>query len=294
MFNLTFNEQKLLFGESEFIRHSTEKNIVLPENFYSNGYTLIDGITSPQKAYESLETFIASIALHRLPLFSHFASTLQLAKADLIPVCDDVVESSFQVLHLDMGQPIISKKPQTMYLITGLYAPIDKQGGTAKTRIVSLKGLFADPKWGTSQDIERKLIRYVTKYGDGWGDVNTKRLSCFARVLDSVSGTTDVATFRDKTVGQWFQNEKRLDAQESMRNEYHFYKEKGIDLISLERHIQLQPGQVLIFDNTRVVHGRVGKRDAKEVYQFLFGIKNATQKDIQRFRKHFVAELTTK
>src|SRR5579871_5385848 len=120
MFTLTFNEQRLLFEESRKIVSSTT-NEKVPEKFYTQGYAIIENIATPQDAYAILESLISSIDKQKVSLFSHFASRVQLAKADLIPVCDDVVESSFQVLHLDMGQPIISKKPQTMYLITGLY-----------------------------------------------------------------------------------------------------------------------------------------------------------------------------
>lgn len=294
MQKITFNEQKLLFGESNKIQISQKQGTLIPENFYQNGYGILDRIRDPQEAYTTLEKFISQINVQKLPLFSRFADKIQLAKADLIPVCDDVVESSFQVLHLDMGQPIISNIPQTMYLLTGLYAPIDKQAGTAKTRILPLKGFFNDTKWGSSSEIEQKLIDYVESYGDGWADVNTKRLSCFARVLDAVGGTTDVATYRDKTVGQWFQSDKKLDAEESLRNEQRFYAQKGIDLNVLEKHIQIKPGQLLFFDNTRVTHGRLGKRKAKEVYQFLFGVRDATVADITAFRKFFVRELKKK
>src|SRR5579862_8971118 len=112
MQQINFNEQKLLFDDSNNIKLAKNRNFALPESFYQNGYGIVEKVKDPQEAYATLEQVISHINAQRLPLFSHFASHIQLAKADLIPVCDDVVESSFQVLHLDMGQPIISKKPQ--------------------------------------------------------------------------------------------------------------------------------------------------------------------------------------
>lgn len=60
----------------------------------------------------------------------------------------------------------------------------------------------------------------------------------------------------------------------------------------LEIDLPLDPGSMLLFDDTRVVHGRMGKRKEGEVIQFLIGIKNAQRKDIRALRK-FLSEYMT-
>ena len=289
---MKYDTQTLLFKETPFIT-KTRSQVAMPDQFYSKGYAVLSGIKNPEHAADLLSNLIAGIDADRLPLYGRFASRIQLAKADQIPVCDDVVETSFQALHLDMGQPLISEHPQTMYLITGLYLDPNAEPVSAKTRIISLQGIFADEnKWGAASEIEQRLVNYVKAYGDGWADINTHRLACFARVLDAVGGTTDVAGFKDKTMGQWFINDKSVGAEECLKVERDFYSKHGIELAPIEQHIQLQPGQLLFFDNTRVAHGRFGQRKAKEVYQFMFGVENADPSDIDTFRSAFVELLS--
>lgn len=266
-------------------------------NFYKLGFTIINNVSDINEAKEITQRLITSIDTNSLPLWKRFLPKVQLLKCDEIPVCSDVVESSYQVLHLDMGQPIISKEPQDMYLITGLYLDKKKESVTAKTRVMSLRGLFKDKKWGGKRIIEKRIIKYAQKYGDGWfnpGRVNTKRLACFARILDAVAGTFELKDDFNKTMGQWFRDEERLGVDESMKNEYEFYKKRGIKLENLEEHIQLKPGQLLVFDNTRVIHGRAGKRKRKEVWQIMYGVKKVSSLNITAFRKSLVNLLTEK
>lgn len=289
---MQYDTQQLLFSQSPPIISRGDSTPV-PEEFYEAGYSIIKNIGSPEQAISTLSSVIGNLDPNRLPLYGRFASQIQLAKADVIPVCDDVVATSFQALHFDMGQPIISEEPQTMYLITGLYLDKNAAPVTAKTRIISLKGLFSDQaQWGKPEEIEDRLIKYVNSYGDGWADINTRRLACFARVLDAVNGTTDVASFKDRTMGQWFINDKNVTAEECLRIERDFYFKHGIELRPIERHINLQPGQLLFFDNTRVIHGRFGQRKAKEVYQLMFGVEHAMPDDIDAFRRNLIQLLT--
>ena len=286
-----FTEQAVVLGKTPYIKNLPKQDFQVPINFYSKGYVVIDDISDIESAQNIVEQLIAHIDTKKLPLWRRFRSKIQLAKIDEIPVCTDVVEGSYQVLHLDMGQPIISNIPQDMYLITALYREKAKSQTTAKTRIMNLLGFFKHSRWGNKKQIEKRLINYAQKYGDGWSypeKFNTQRLACFARVVDAVADTTDLSQDIDKTMGQWFRDKERLDVDESMKNEYEFYARKGINLGDYETFIQLKPGQVLLFDNTRVAHGRAGKRNAKEVWQIMYGVHNATPEDIDRFRKHFV------
>ena len=263
--------------------------------FYKHGYTIINNVSDINEAKEITQKLISSIDTKKLPLWSRFLSNIKLLKCDEIPVCEDVVESSYQVLHLDMGQPIISREPQDMYLITGLYLDKIRKPVTARTRVMSLKGLFKNKKWGGKELIEKRIIRYAKKYGDGWFNpekINTKRLACFARIVDAVADTEELKDDFNKTMGQWFRDEERLGVDESMKNEYKFYQKRGISLGKLEKHIQLKPGQLLIFDNTRVIHGRAGKRVEKEVWQMMFGVRKVSSHNITAFRKFLVNLLT--
>ncbi len=270
------------------------RKLNLPEEFYSKGYAYLEDIPNFQKAQEVLEESIFNIDTTKLPIYKLFLPQIQLVKRDQIPICNDSVETSFQALHFDMGQPIFSTEPQNMYLITGLYIPAESKPKTARTRVISLKGLFAgvDPK-----ELEKKIIDYVREYGDGWfypSKVNTYRISCFARILDALSGTTELADYIDKTMAQWFQDSKNKDGMRSMDREKHFYLKRGVDLDKIEEDIVIKPGALLIVDNMRTAHGRIGKRDAKETWQFMYGVNEVSPKDIDSFRKSLIKNLTAK
>ncbi len=274
--------QRLLFGETNFVFPFYKNRFDIPQDFYSKGYTMISDIRNIDEARNITEMVIANIDTEKLPLFSFLLPRIQLAKADLIPVCNDSVETSFQALHFDMGQPFFSDISQTMYTTIGLYFPKEKKFGTAKTRVLNLKNFFTNKNL-SSKKIEERILKYVKNHGDGWDDVNSYRISCFARIVDAITNSNDLISYRDKTMAQWFDG--------NIQNEYDFYKIRGFDLEKLEEQIQLEPGQLLILDNTRVAHGRIGKRKAKEIYQMMFGIKEVVPKNIDRFRINLVSNL---
>ena len=106
-----------------------------------------------------------------------------------------------------------------------------------------------------------------------------------------MSQTSELADYRDKTMAQWFADPEKKDSLTSMRNEYRFYKLRGLDFSVKEKQITLQPGQLLILDNMRVVHGRIGKRNMEEIYQFMYGVKAVEPAEINSFRRDLVKEL---
>jgi hypothetical protein len=289
---MRFNSQQLLFGQTPLVSRFRQTQIAVPEQFYARGYAVLEGIDTREEALGVLQALVANVDARRLPLLAHFLPAMRLAKADAIPVCADIVASTYQVLHFDMGQPMLAAQPQPLYLVTGLYAPPDRPPGTARTRILPLHGLLTGPRWGAPAEVRSRIRQYVAQHGDGWAAVNTNRLACFARLLDAASGTTDLADARDRTVGQWFGDGADNDPQRNLEQEYAFFAARGIRLSELERHVRLRPGQLLVLDNTRVVHGRMGKRRVKEIYQFMLGVEHASAADVGRLVDAIISLLT--
>lgn len=216
---------------------------------------------------------------------------IDLAKADEIPVCADVVESEYQVLHFDMGMPLVPCEDEQL-LIThvGIYLPEAEPEPEAETRILELAGLAA----GLSTDeADCRLERYAQRFGDGWGDINTGRLACFARVLDALDGTTDFAADRDRPVGQWFRPDARLSADEAFRLESDYFRTKGIDLEKVEQRVALRPGDLLLIDNLRVVHGRIGHRREREICNLMFGVERLDASDVAIVRRSLAELIAT-
>jgi hypothetical protein len=285
-------EQQLLFDQTPVIGRAAPPLQPLPEPFYTHGYTLLSGIRSADEASATLDRLLANLDVTRLPLFAGFADRVQLAKVDRIPVCHDIVPRGFQALHYDMGQPIVSDSTQTMYLLVGLYCPPEIERGSAATRVVDIGRLLGQRDWGGPEVVERRLIDYTTAYGDGWyvpDHVNTGRLACFARVLDAVTGRHELTDYVDKTTGDWFQDDRRPDGSVGLRNEASFYARCGLCLEAVEQRVTLRGGELLVIDNARAIHGRIGKRRPAEIHQFLYGVRSATPADIDRFRACLVS-----
>lgn len=286
-----FNNQRLLFDTTRPIRKASKTNV--PEHYYKHGWALLDGeIADEFEAIRRQEDFINSIDSSKLPLNQRFHGRIQLAKADQIPVCDDIVATSFQVLHFDMGQPFFESQGQLFVSHVGIYLPkTTSHEVTARTRLVELGGLLKHLNL-PPEEIEQKILAYAGKYGDGWTGHNTYRLACFIRFLDALSDKPELQDQIDKTVGQWFENENKLKASSAHHKEVTFYAKHGVDLGKIEQQIALKPGQLLILDNTRIVHGRIGKRRTKELFNFMWGVETITPDDIAALRQYICRILT--
>jgi hypothetical protein len=285
-----FNNQQLLFDRTELVTEAGKTQI--PEQYYRHGWSIVDNIADECAAIKYQAAFINSIDKSKVPFHERFHNRIQLAKADQIPVCDDIIASSFQVLHFDMGHPFLESEGQLFISHVGIYlSRTTEHTATARTRIVELAGLLKYLLL-SPQTIENQLTGYVGKYGDGWEDHNTYRLACFMRFLDALSHKPELKDHIDKTVGQWFHNNNKIDEQSAYQHEAAFYAKHGIDLSKFEHQVTLKPGQLLILDNVRVVHGRIGKRTTKELFNFMWGIEAIKSEDVATLRQ-FICKLVT-
>jgi hypothetical protein len=274
-----FDAQKLLFGLAKPI---TEPNpIDVPDDFYEHGWTVIDGVPDEFEALSIQEDLIRSIDPARVPLHARFRDRIQLAKADQIPVCDPVVATSLQVQHFDMGHPFTENADPLFVSHAGVYRSPDKQEPqAARTRILPLAGLVAL----SAVEADRRLAEYAAAHGDGWPGHNSGRINAGVRLIDALSDTPELQAEIDKPVDQWFGDDV-VSEDVAFAREAAFYARHGIDLASLESRVALQPGQLLFLDNTRVLHGRIGNRAAKEVFNFMFGVEAIRPRDIQAVRQ---------
>lgn len=276
--------QYLLFDTSPKI--TPQKTQDIQEAFYSQGYCVYKNITD---AKDFLHEFISSLDTEKLPLFKNNLDQMQLAKHDKLPVCHDIVHTGFQALHYDMGQPFLADQDQTLYTISALWRPANTPANPkAKTRLVSLEKLLEQNSFGNLDEIKTRFTDYIKNHGDGWIEPephNTHRLACFARVIDAVSGLNLLTGQIDTMIGQVFAYDKNLDGKTGLQQEQDYFAKAGLNLEQVEEQIELLPGELLIFDNLRVVHGRIGERKARELENFIYGIKKASKQDIDAYRE---------
>jgi hypothetical protein len=282
--------QNLLFDESPRIA-----NVHAPSAesraFDERGFVLVKNVQNPNEASAVVERLIGSIEPTRMPLYTAYRGHMQLAKVDLIPVCHDIVPRTFQALHFDMGHPLVPNWSQSIYLVLALFRPPNGQSSIAETRVVHLPRLLAQRKFGVAALVRERLIDYVHRFGDGWVEpqaVNTLRLACFARFLDAVTGRHELTGCIDYTTGQWF-SENGRDAETA---EADYYRVCGLDIRVAEERIRIGPGELLVVDNIRCVHGRVGPRLPREIYQLLYGVKSASASMIEAGRDWIIEQLS--
>lgn len=283
------NSQSLLFDQTPypFTVGATKEGI--DESFYTKGYVVVDGISTPAQAHAYLEDFFARVNPDRFSLYKQLLERLQLAKLDQLPVCHDLLDATYQSIHMDMGHPLAyDGQSQNMFFFTALLFPQDHKPSQGITRLVTLNELMKQKKWGSKEEVRARLESYVDAYGDGKPEYNTKRLASVARLFDAMMGQAELVDFRDQRTDEWFQNGAERNEAQSLQNEYAFFKKAGYDLAAVEERVNLQPGQMIIFDNTRIGHGRLGHREAAELYQFMYGVKDLQQDDIQAIQDHFV------
>ena len=225
----------------------------------------------------------------QLPLLLPFKDAIKLGKEDHIPhsSCQDAVDSHFIAFHLEMGIPIIPVEDETrMFTYLCLYLPATTPQSRAKTRLLPLKGLFKK-----FPDFPENLFHYVQEVGDGWKEYNSGRISCLGRFVDAALGKKELTYMRDFRIAEWFQANSGREWVPGRSTELSYYKKAGLDLLALEHLVHLQPGDLLIIDNTRVAHGKLGKRNAEELYQLQYGVESMTRTEVETFSREFVHEL---
>ncbi|HYE67087.1 MAG TPA: hypothetical protein VEA58_00665 [Anaerovoracaceae bacterium] len=263
--------------------------------FQKDGYVLIPGICSPEQALITSYRIIKSLENGKV-FYSDYVNTVQLSKADQIPVCESFIGTGFQALHFDYGLPLLEMEDGeqgAFDMVVALYYPYESgELSKAQTRVVSLQEI-PKLKGISKESTDARIQNYVKRFGDGWTfpeRYNSRRLSIFARVIDACLATGKFSEKIEEHSQNFFMPSAALDeselAKQQIAEETEYFASAGIDLKKIEKSFCLQPGQLLLIDNTRCVHGRIGNRKAKEVWQFLFGFKEMPIDLIGKTRKY--------
>jgi hypothetical protein len=281
-----FDHQRLLFDLSPVaVLFADGPTSPVAQQYASQGYVICRDVPSVERAFALAMRTIAALALSE-PYTSMGYGDFQLAKADRTPVCDSIVQANFQTLHFDYGLPVLSRPQQGFYGVVALYMPPETTGSFAETRIVQLRELKAETGLVRKHAIER-LCDYVCAHGDGWSQpspTNTGRIAIFLRVLEALRGENRFAALIDSDSAGFISEATQSANTDSayLELERSLFHEFGIDLGPVERRVRLRPGDMLLLDNVSIVHGRLGKRPARELWHMLFGVPDLSPPAIHR------------
>jgi len=172
----------------------------------------------------------------------------------------------FQTLHFDFGLPLDPKVEQEVARFTALYVPINVAEVRAVTRLVPLIPLLAQRSWPPPEELVERLIAYGRSHG-AWDDARGYVEGSLARIVEAAAAQCPPLLPSVK-VEPGFLCGLEFD---SILSELTFFARHGLRLHEVEIDVALQPGELLVFDNLAVAHGRRGIRRPGELRQRVYG-----------------------
>ena len=166
------------------------------------------------------------------------------------------VQRDFQALHIDYGVPILAGPPVAVSRFTALYLDGEQAGSGAATRIVPLRPLLGQRSWPAPEVIQERLCH-------GAGEEHLVE-GILARIIESADRSHDLPD-RDA--------EGFLCGMEfaTLDEEREYFARHGLDLAAAEQEVVLASGELILFDNLAIAHGRRGRRATGELHQLCFG-----------------------
>jgi hypothetical protein len=172
----------------------------------------------------------------------------------------------FQTLHFDFGLPLDPKTDQVVARYTALYVPTEVTGVRAVTRLVPLLALFSQRSWPPPAELVERLTSYGRTHAS-WDDDRGYVEGSLARIVDGATA------WRSPFLPSVRHEPGFLCGLEfdSVFAELAFFERHGLCIDQVEISVDLRPGELLVFDNLAVAHGRRGTRKPGELRQRMFG-----------------------
>jgi Taurine catabolism dioxygenase TauD, TfdA family len=184
----------------------------------------------------------------------------------VVPPLDAGETRYFQTLHFDFGLPLDPKIEQEVARYTALYVPADVSRVQAVTRLVPLVPLLSQRSWPPRVELLDRLVSYGRTHGS-WDDDRGYVEGSLARLVEGASAWNSPLLPSVK-IESGFLCGLEFD---SLTAEMAFFERHGLRIDNVEILVKLQPGELLVFDNLAVAHGRRGTRKPGELRQRMFG-----------------------
>jgi hypothetical protein len=224
------------------------------------GFWLADGdFSTHDKAFEAARAVVGgrcgADGIDRLPVIGDF----------VLPPPGGVVSRDFQTLHFDFGLPLVPMVAQDVARYTALYIERSAAGVSAATRLVPLVPLLRRRHWPERSELLARFVAYGRTHG-AWDDSRGYSEGSLGRVIEAAAGESpvlpSVKADPDFLCGMEFN---------SLSAELAFFRRHGLDIEAVAIDVALGPGQLMVFDNLALAHGRRGCRRPGELHQRVFG-----------------------
>ena len=200
----------------------------------------------------------------------------------VVPPVDGPPTRDFQTLHFDFGLPLDPVGPADVARYTALHVPAGAGAGTAMTRLVPLRSLLSPRSWPDSDELVRLFAAYGRDHG-GRDDVPGYTEGSLARIVEAAD--SGVPALPSSRVDPAFLCGTEFG---SLDDEQQFLAERGVDVAAVAVEVCLGPGELLVFDNLAVAHGRRGTRRPGELHQRVLGHRAAPVELLVRLRSRLL------
>jgi hypothetical protein len=170
----------------------------------------------------------------------------------------------FQTLHFDFGVPLCPVPSRDVARYTALFIPQSATGVMAVTRLVPLDALLAQRRWPDGATLRDNLAAYGESHG-AWDDADGYCEGSLGRIVEAAAGAPRLPSVKS-TPG--FLCGMEFD---TLAAELAFFTGFGLDVDAIEVEVPLRPGELLVFDNLALAHGRRGSRRPGELHQRVYG-----------------------
>lgn len=286
-------EQSLLLKQGPETENKGPNLTYVSDQFADKGFHFQTKVENIQQAGAIMKYLIDHLNPAKVNHLKPFLPELNQADIDQIPSClfPDTINTDNISFHFERGLPLVAKETfESVYPFLGLYLPKDAPQTNTLTRLLDFKGIAKNLTQLPLSEL--KLKEYVNCFGDGDKLLSTGRLNCSARVLDAFLDLPQLIHMADHQKAQWFNFSPDKTLRDGIYEEVKFYKQFNLDIDQLAHYFKLSPGDLLIIDNYRMAHARVGKRNPRELTQILFSNSCMTSVQIDQFRKSFFELIT--
>jgi hypothetical protein len=200
----------------------------------------------------------------------------------ILPPTDGKATRDFQTLHFDFGVPVRPLRDQDVARFTALFIPRSSIAVTAATRLVPLHALLCQRRWPDRARLLANLMAYGESHG-AWNDGDGYFEGSLGRVVEAAAGAPRLPSVKS-TPG--FLCGMEFD---TVASELAFFSGLGLDIAAVEVEVPLRPGDLLVFDNLALAHGRRGSRRPGELHQRVYGHRQLHPAAQRALRDRFLA-----